>query len=248
MNAPAAGHALRILSHLATRVEPVAAAHIARELGLPRSTTYHLLTVLIEHGYVIHYADDQRYGLGLAAYELSSGFQRQTPLQRLARPIVQRLVDTTTHNAHLVVLQGRDVLYVIEERAPGRPRLITDVGVRLPAATTASGLAILAALSKSHVRALFPTATALPAGAFETVADLRRELAAVRERGHAVESGSVTAGLSSVAVAVRDGSGQPVAAVAVTLPTEQASGAERRALAARVTAAAVALEGRLGRS
>ena len=38
-----------------------------------------------------------------------------------------------THNAHLAVLHGRDVLYVVEERAAGRPPLVTDVGVRLPA-------------------------------------------------------------------------------------------------------------------
>ena len=52
-------------------------------------------------------------------------------------------------SAHLAVLHGRDVLYVLEERAPGRPPLVTDVGVRLPAHLTASGRAILAALPAS---------------------------------------------------------------------------------------------------
>ena len=42
----------------------------------------------------------------------------------------------------IAVLHGRDVLYVVEERAPGRPPLVTDVGVRLPAHLTASGRAI----------------------------------------------------------------------------------------------------------
>ena len=53
------------------------------------------------------------------------------------------------HSAHLAMLHGRDVLYVLEERAPGRPPLVTDVGVRLPAHLTASGRAILAALPAS---------------------------------------------------------------------------------------------------
>ncbi len=39
---------------------------------------------------------------------------------------------------------------------PGRPPLVTDVGVRLPAHLTASGRAILAALAPAQVRALFP--------------------------------------------------------------------------------------------
>ena len=64
------------------------------------------------------------------------------------------------HSAHLAVLHGRDVLYVVEERAPGRPPLVTDVGVRLPAQLTASGRSMLAALQPSQVRALFPDRTA----------------------------------------------------------------------------------------
>ena len=63
---------------------------------------------------------------------------------------------TPGHSAHLAVLHGHDLLYVVEERAPGRPSLVTDVGVRLPAHLTASGRAILAALPAAQVRALFP--------------------------------------------------------------------------------------------
>ena len=88
-------------------------------------------------------------------------------------------------NAHLAVLHGRDVLYVIEERAAGRPMLITDVGVRLPAVLTASGLAMLARLPAAQVRALFPNAAAFvetergPA----TPTALRQRLSDVRNRG-----------------------------------------------------------------
>ena len=52
------------------------------------------------------------------------------------------------------------ILDVIEERVPGRPSLVTDVGVRLPATLTASGLALLAALPAPQVRALYPDASA----------------------------------------------------------------------------------------
>src|SRR5204862_5228956 len=148
---------LTLLTLLARHTEPLPAGSIARELGLPRSTTYHLLAVLRDAGFVTHLEEERRYGLGVAAFELGSAYQRQAPLQRIARPLLGRLVDVTTHNAHLAVLHGRDVLYVIEERAPGRPLLVTDVGVRLPAPLTASGLAMLAALAPRQLTALFPT-------------------------------------------------------------------------------------------
>ncbi len=157
---PAADRVLDVLSLLAREPEPLAGGTVAARLRLPRSTTYRLLSILVEHGYLTYLPEDRRYGLGVTAYELGSAYQRQAPLQRMARPILHQLVDRMRQNAHLAILHGRDVLYLIEERAPGRPLLITDVGVRLPAVHTASGLAILAGLPRSQVRALFPNAAA----------------------------------------------------------------------------------------
>ena len=212
--APAADHVLAVLSLLARRPEPLAAASIAEQLQLPRSTVYRLLAVLCDRGFVTHLPEEHCYGLGLAAYELGSAYQRQAPLQRLARPIVRRLVDVTHQNAHLAVLMGSDVVYVLEERAPGRPSLVTDVGVRLPALRTASGRAMLARLPARQVRAVYPRAEALDG--VPNLADLRALLAQTRRRGHALEEGSVTEGLSSVAQSVVDHAGHPVAAIALT--------------------------------
>lgn len=244
-NATAAGHALRALTHLASRAEPIPAAHLARALGLPRSSTYHLLAVLVEHGYVVHYEEERTYGLGSAVHELGAGYQRQDPLQRLARPLVERLVDSTTHNAHLAVLTGRDVLYVIEERAAGRPSLVTDVGVRLPATLTASGLAVLAALPRRQVTALYPSASVMAEGGPATPSALRRELVDVRARGHALEVGSVQPDLSSVASAVLDRDGHPVAAVAITYRTAEVEQGHRAELADAAARTAAGISTRL---
>ena len=58
------------------------AAVLVRELGLPRSTVYHLLATLVDNGFVTHLPEDRRYALGIAAYELGTGYTRQAPLQR----------------------------------------------------------------------------------------------------------------------------------------------------------------------
>jgi len=248
-NAPAARHALTLLTLLARHTEPLPAGSIARELGLPRSTTYHLLAVLRDAGFVTHLEEERRYGLGVAAFELGSAYQRQAPLQRIARPLLGRLVDQTTHNAHLAVLHGRDVLYVIEERAPGRPLLVTEVGVRLPATLTASGLAMLARLPAPQVRALFPhkdTLVQRDGHGPTSVTELRRELTTVRNRGYATEDDSVSAGLSSVAQAVLDHTGHPVAGVALTFPRDGVDDDERARLVAAVSRAAATLSARIG--
>jgi len=236
---PAATRALRVLRFLAGQPDPVPLDRIMRACELPRSTTYHLLHAMEAEGFVVHLADEHRFGLGPAAFELGSGYARQEPLQRIARRPLADLVDRTAQSAHLAILHGREVLYVIEERAPGRPPLVTDVGVRLPAHLTASGRAILAQLPASQVRALYPSAAHFvdrhgrgPA----TPSALRTLLSDTRQRGYAVEDGEVTPGLASVAVAVLDHNRHPVAAVAVTYP-EDADGAESLPEAVAHTAA-----------
>ena len=51
---PAADQTLRILSFLGRQRGPVAARTIATQLEIPRSSAYHLLATLEEHGFVDH--------------------------------------------------------------------------------------------------------------------------------------------------------------------------------------------------
>jgi DNA-binding IclR family transcriptional regulator len=246
---PAADQTLRILTHLARHAGPLPAARIAADLDLPRSTVYHLLDVLRARGFVVHLPEERRYGLGVAAFEVGSAYTHQAPLARLARPLVARLVDTTGHGGHLAVLHGREVLYVVEERAPGRPPLVTDVGVRLPAQLTASGRALLAGLPAAQVRALFPDRTAFVlrhSSGPTSPSALRGLLVDVRARGWAEEDGEVTPGLASVGSVVRDHAGHPAAGLAVTFPAEEVPPTARVVLARRVRATADELTRRIG--
>lgn len=213
---------------------------------MPRSSTYQLINVMIGEGYVTHLEDDHRYGLGLAAFEVGSGYSRQAPLQRLARRPLAGLVAYLGESAHLATLHGADVVYVLEERAPGKPSLVTDVGVRLPAHLTASGRAILAKLPSAQVRALFPTQASFVSRTGTGPASLtalRSLLSGTRQRGWATEDGDVTAGFSSIAVAVLDAAAHPVAAVAVTYETGKLAADE--AVVRRVADTASALTRRL---
>lgn len=246
---PAADQTLRILSFLSHQRGPVAARTIAVHLGIPRSSVYHLLAAMAAHGFVVHVASERRWGLGTAAFELAGGYARQQPIARLGRPLVASLADRTGESAHLAVMSGRDVVYIVEERAPRRPALVTDVGVRLPAHLTATGRAMLAALPREQVRALYPDASAFAdrtGRGPRRPAELREVLRQARAAGFASEDGEVTLGFRSVSVAVHDHAGWPLAALAVTW-SDDAPGAPRdpTALAATVAETADTLRRRL---
>lgn len=218
--APALRRGLAVLQLLASRAAPVSAAAIARDLGLPRSTTYELLTELARAGFAAHLPGERRWGLGLAAFEIGSAYLRAQPLERVGRPVLVRLSGATGGTSHLGVLHGNQTLYLAKEKSGRTPTLVTDVGVRLPAALTATGLSILAHLPPGQVRALFPDPAAFvdrtgrgPA----TLPELRRDLARTRRQGWAVEDGRISAGAASVAAAVFDHNRVPIAAIGVTV-------------------------------
>jgi DNA-binding IclR family transcriptional regulator len=248
---PALRRGLAVLRLLASHAGPMTATAVAGELGLPRSTTYHLLAELADAGFVTHLPEDRRYGLGVAAFELGTAYLRHDPLERLARPLLHRLVDRVGATAHLGVLHGPETLYLLREQ-PTRPQtLVTDVGVRLPAQLPASGRAMLAHLPAAQVRALFPARSGFVRRTGRGPTDLptlRRLLTEERHRGWAVEDGHVTAGFASVAAAVRDHGDRPVAAISLTFRHECEPECDQDwpELAAEVRSAADELSVRIG--
>lgn len=206
-NVPASTRTLRVLTFLATQPGPVPMERIASAVGLPRSSTYHLLRAMIDEGFVVHLPEEKRYGLGVAAFEIGSAYLRHDPLERLARPLLVQLVHEVGQTAHLGVLHGRELVYLLKEQPPRPVTLVTDVGVRLPATLTASGRALLAELPPAQVRALFPTPESFVRRTDlgpQTLTQLRRLLADEKRQGFAVEDSFITPGMASVASAAVD--------------------------------------------
>ncbi|MGN5732045.1 IclR family transcriptional regulator [Arthrobacter psychrochitiniphilus] len=245
---PAARNVLAMLRYIASQAGPVGAASIARDVELPRSTTYHLLSALIDDGFVVHLPEERKYALGVTAHELGTGYSRQVPLQRLARFPMAHLVERSRRTAHLAVMHGREVIYVIEERAKRQATLVTNPGVRLPAHLTASGRAMLATMPAEQLDALYPGPEAFPQryeNGVHSVQALKELLALVRERGFSWEEDEVTNGFSSLAVPVLDRSGHALASVTLTVsnrPALSPAAAAKNALEGVIQERAVQLE------
>ena len=209
---PAATHTLAILRLLMTTDAPISAARIAAQLRLPRSTTYQLLKVMVDAGFVMHLKSHRTYGLGAAAYSLAQAYSTQQPLVRASTRHAQALAKLAGGSAHVSRLSsGMEVLYVLEERSAAAVSLITDVGVRLAAERTASGRAMLAALPDAELKARVDAA-----GLGRQWQKIHTMVRQVRSRGWAEETEEVSVGQSSIAAAVLDHTGRPAAALAVT--------------------------------
>jgi DNA-binding IclR family transcriptional regulator len=218
---PAARSALRVLTYLARRGGPVRASTISRDLELPRSSVYQLITVMRDEGFLVHYPEDQAYGLSTLLSEIGTSSLRTTRIGRLAQPLLERLVADAAVPvvAHLAVLSGSDVMYVSKVQGFRAPTVVSTIGVRLPAHLTATGRAMLAQLPRAQVRALYPHRGDLirrHGTGPRTLAELDAILAESRSRGWSSEDGEITPEYASVGATAIDHNGYPVAAVGVT--------------------------------
>lgn len=220
---PAVGRALDILNHLAERAGTVPVATLVRDLDLPRSSAYHILTVLTERGFVIHVPESNGYALGPAAFRLASAYTKHDQLERLSRPVMRQIAAELGISLHLGILRGTNTLYLLKESprtaVAAEPELVTAVGVLLPAHLTANGRAILSHLDEPTIRALyarpgdFVSRTGRgPRSVSELLASLRRD----RDQGYGEEVELVGPGLRSVGVAIFDLHDQPLAALSAT--------------------------------
>lgn len=223
-----AGRIVDLLTLLGSSDRSFTALEIAAEVGMPKSSTHQLLNYLATRDFVRYDAGERTWSLGVALFELGSAYRRGRPLEGIARNILIEVSQTTSTTSHLAVRDGTDVLYIDKQQqrtGTATTQLVTETGVRLPAHLTAVGRALLSTLDDAELDRLyrdyeFPRRTALGP---TTLADLRRELAAVRASGVAIESGMTTAGITCVAAPAFERGPEAVAALGITFVTDQMS-------------------------
>lgn len=269
---PAARSTLRIIRYLAGHSGPVRATTMERDLGLPRSSLYHLLRVLRDEGFVVHSPEHQGFALGPLLGEIGSSVLAAGALARLAGPVLERLVAETKLPvvAHLGVLQHTDVVYASKVAAARAPAVVTSIGVRLPAHLTATGRAMLAALPDAQFQAIYaraaprdatagtgaraPDGTAAPvpdrlprrtSRGPVSVGELEQLLIETRARGWATEDGDIDLAYASVAAVVLDHNDYPAAAIGLTFRRTLVDEAQWARFGRGVAAAAAALSRRI---
>ncbi|MEY4313196.1 MAG: hypothetical protein RLZZ319_705 [Actinomycetota bacterium] len=208
---------LDVLLVLSRHRNPLSALEISAELGMPKSTTHHLLNAMAERRFVAYRKSDRTWSLGIAAFEIGAAYSRNGSFAFHAAPFLKRLSESGV-TGHLASLQGNDVVY-LDKREPASQgvRLVTEVGTHLPAHLTAVGRAILSTLDDERLDKLFENYSwPLRTDRGPTsLSDLRAELETSRQRGFAEEHDNTTNGIVCIASAVTLPDGEAVGALGV---------------------------------
>lgn len=243
---PPVQRAARLLRHIAEGDLVRNMTHTARVLDINRTTLLRLLRTLEAERFIEQRADGGwRLGNGLIGMAAQAFYSED--LVQVAVPILTRLAETLALSAHLGVLDGREVVYVVR-RVPNMSFASNiRVGSRLPAHAANMGRIILAHMPPDAVVRLYDGAEMAATTPLTPTspAALRAMLDADRAAGLAWSEGHFEAAISSVAAVVRDASGAPVAAVNVS-GQRDAFAAHRAAIGAAVARAGAEISHRLG--
>jgi IclR family acetate operon transcriptional repressor len=218
---------------------------ISREVGVPLSTAHRIVAAFERRGFLTR-ASRGHYVPGPVLLQLAgpSGFRQV--LTAAGRPVIAELGKKTGLTAHLGILEGDMVTYLIKARDKG-PELFTREGMQLEAYCSGIGKILLAALPEEDLDrylASGPFVSLTPNTIVEPYA-LRHELSQVRERGYAVDDAEVDLNLRCLAVPVRDGRDDVIAAISLSSHRPSGSPGEVQSLLDGMRAAAIALEQRL---
>jgi len=208
---------LDVIRAFAPRQPVMSLAAVAAAADLPRPTARRILLTLEELGYVR--AAGGGFELTPRVLDLGMSYVLSRGLWEIARPHMEQLVARTRESSSVAQLDGPDIVYVARVAVPKIVTLAVTIGTRFPAMQTSLGKVLLAALPPGAAERVLaePTRSGITArwqpGADERAAALRE----VRARGWALTDEELAPGIRSVAAPLRDGEGQVIAALNVTV-------------------------------
>lgn len=180
-------------------------SEIARETGLPKSTTLRLLAALERNRAVTRVGS--LYRLGPIAQELdpipaSPEFER---IRTVLTPFLAHLFEATRATVHLATLHGDEVVYLNKLHGPRPIPSPSRIGGGLPAYCTGVGKAMLAYDDEAADRVARGPFVAWTGTTITDPDQLAVELAEIRRRRRSLDRAELTPGLYCVAAPVFDG-------------------------------------------
>lgn len=190
---------------------------LAARSGLPTSTTHRLVTDLVGNG-MLERHPDRRYTMGTRIWEFGALAEVSLNLREPSLPYLLELYEATGENVHLAVLSGLEALYVTRLLGPRSVPTMSRMGGRLPLHTTGVGKVLLAYQPDSFVTEYLHRSLARPT-AYSVVhaPRIRDDIGRIRARGFALTSQEMTLGNISIAVPIRDDTGDVFAAVGLVM-------------------------------
>jgi IclR family acetate operon transcriptional repressor len=215
----AVDRATSLLIAILNSEEPPLLSELARQLGLPKSTTSRILGALERQG-LIRRDRNSAYLGGEVLLRYASTQNQDAALISRMRPVLESLATKTSESVNLAVPGADDLKLIDQVDAKHLLGATNWIGRSVPYHASALGKVLLAF-----------SAAPIPAGTLQTKtartitsrATLNSELEKVRKAGYAIIDNELEDGLVAVAAPVFGHDGNVVAAISISGPDARIS-------------------------
>lgn len=190
-----------LVEHL-RELDGAGVTELADRLGLAKSSVHKHLRTMVEHGYALK--RDGTYHVGLEFFRVGEYARDRYDIYHAAKDPIDDLAAETGEMVWLIAEENGRAMYLYGSRGESGVSVEAIVGTWRFLHVNSGGKAILAHLPEDDVERILDT-HGLPMRTENTVTDraeLRAELATIRERGYAINRGEDLHGIHALGAPV----------------------------------------------
>jgi len=215
--------AIRILDCFTQEKPELGVREVARMVELSSSATGRLMLAMRDMGILTQNPHTRTYRLGARVLTWAGIYLTTSDVRNVALPSLQELHRLTNETISLYVLDGKERVCVERLESPHNVRIVARIGRRLPLYAGSAGKVLLAFLPDKRCEEIIGSTDLVPLTQ-KTIVDneaLHTELQQIRSQGYAVSKGEWLLDASGVAAPVFDQSGEVIAAVTISGPSQR---------------------------
>lgn len=216
--------AIDILDLVSKNKEGINVTEISDQLNLHKSTAYRLLSTL-EYKNFVKKDKNKKYKVGKRVIEIGYQALNNIDLRKEMRPILQKLGEITEETIHLGVLDNFKVFYIDKVETSHTIRMYSSIGKGGPLYCTGIGKALLAFSEQEYINRFLKQVKFVKYtdNTITHKKELKDELEKIKKSGYAIDNMEHEDNIRCVAAPILDYSGDLIAAISISAPTQRMS-------------------------
>lgn len=198
---------LNLLEFFAERKNPATLADVVAHFGWARSSTFNILTTLVENGYL--YEPKARAGFYPSPrwLHLANAMAEGEPLSENLRQLLTELAEQTGETIWISASSGLFAVFIEVVESQASVRYTAKAGKRVPIHATASGQALLSQLPEHDLGVLLRKVTfeRYSTNSPMSIPEVLEQIETGRRRGWFASASNYSPDLGGVAVPIIDG-------------------------------------------
>lgn len=212
--------ALRILDLFDEYETELKITDISDRMGLHKSTVHSLLKTLQVHHYIDQNSENGKYRLGMKLFERGNFVIHSLDIRAIAKKHLIELSVKTGQTIHLVILDGKEGVYIDKVEGTSGTVMYSRIGRRIPIHCSAVGKALVAFKSKEELEKILNGYNYIlqTPNTISNEKDFLEELDKVRKQGFAIDNQENEPGVRCAALPIKNHLGQVIAAISMSTP------------------------------